>query len=53
MESYCKEWILLYGHGTFQCYVFTILLDSFELQEMVCLTKHFATFSSLNISRRT
>ena len=32
----------------FSCY----LLDSFELQEMVCLTKHGATFSSLNISRR-
>ena len=29
------------------------LLDSFELQEMVCLTKHGATFSYLNISRRT
>ena len=28
------------------------LLDSFELQEMVCLTKHGATFSSLNNSRR-
>ena len=28
------------------------LLDLFELQEMVCLTKHGATFSSLNISRR-
>ena len=33
----------------FSCF----LLDSFELQEMVCLTKHGATFSSLNISRRT
>ena len=31
----------------FSCF----LLDSFELQEMVCLTKHGATFSSLNISR--
>ena len=29
------------------------LLDSFELQEMVCLTKQGANFSSLNISRRT
>ena len=28
------------------------LLDLFELQEMVSLTKHGATFSSLNISRR-
>ena len=33
----------------FSCF----LLDSFELQEMVCLTKHGATFSSLNILRRT
>ena len=32
----------------FSCY----LLDSFELQEMVCATKHGATFSALNISRR-
>ena len=32
----------------FSCF----LLDSFELQEMVCLTKHGTTFSSLNISRR-
>ena len=29
------------------------LLDFFELQDMVCLSKHGATFSSLNISRRT
>ena len=29
------------------------LLDSFELQEMVGLTKHGATFSSPSISRRT
>ena len=33
----------------FSCF----LLDSFQLQEMVCLTKHGATFSSLNVSRRT
>ena len=33
----------------FSCF----LLDSFEVQEMVCLTKHGATFSSLNISRHT
>ena len=33
----------------FSCF----LLDSFELQEMVCLTKHGATFSSIKISRRT
>ena len=29
----------------FSCF----LLDSFELQEMVCVTKHGASFSSLNI----
>ena len=29
------------------------ILDSFEPEEMVCLTKHGATFSSLNLSRRT
>ena len=33
----------------FSCF----LLDSFQLQEMVCLTKHGATFSSLNISKLT
>ena len=33
----------------FSCF----LLDSFELQEIVCLTKHRATFSSLNMSRHT
>ena len=33
----------------FSCF----LLNSFELQEVVCLTKHEATFSSLNISRRS
>ena len=32
----------------FSCF----LLDSFELQEIFCLTKHGATFSLLNISRR-
>ena len=29
------------------------LIDSLERQEMVCLIKHGATFSSLNILRRT
>ena len=29
------------------------LLDLFELQKMVCPTKHGATFSLLNMSRRT
>ena len=42
----------MFSHGTFQRYVLCFLLDSFELQEMVCLTKYGATFSSLNISRR-
>ena len=32
---------------------YRFLLDSFELQEMVGLTKHEATFSSPSISRRT
>ena len=30
------EWISLFGHGTFQRYVF-IQLNSFELQEMVSI----------------
>ena len=29
------------------------LHDLFEFQDMFCLTKHGATFSSLNMSRRT
>ena len=29
------------------------ILDSFKPEEMVCLTKHGATFSSLNLSRCT
>ena len=48
------------GMSEFNCLVVVLfsamfscfLLDSFELQEMVCVTKHGATFSSLNISRR-
>ena len=48
------------GMSEFNCFVVILframfscfLLDSFELQEMVCVTKHGATFSSLNISRR-
>ena len=47
------EWISLFGHGTFQRYVSFFLLDSFELQGVVCLTKHGAISPSLNISRRT
>ena len=49
------------GMSEFHCFVVVLfsamfscfLLDSLELQEMVCLTKHEATFSLLNISRRT
>ena len=56
------KWRWFYsGMSEFNCLVVVLfsamfscfLLDSFELQEMVCLTKHGATFSSLNISRRT
>ena len=55
------EWRWFYnGMSEFNCLVVVLLsamfscflLDSFELQEMVCVTKHGATFSSLNISRR-
>ena len=42
-----EERISLFGHGTFQ----RSILDSFEFQEMVCLSKHGATFFSLNSSR--
>ena len=53
-QSYCRR-------SEFHCLIKVIfsamvscfLLDSFELQEMVCLTKQGANFSSLNISRRT
>ena len=49
------------GMSEFHCLVMVLfsamflccLLDLFELQEMVCLTKHGATFSSPNMSRRT
>ena len=56
------KWSWFYsGMSEFNCLVVVLfsamfscfLLDSFELQEMVCLTKHGATFSSFNISRRT
>ena len=55
------NWSLFYsGMNEFNCLAVVLfsamfscfLLDSFELQEIVCLTKHGATFSSLNISRR-
>ena len=49
------------GRSEFHCLVMVLisamfsrfLLDSFELQEIVGLTKHEATFSSPSISRRT
>ena len=55
------KWSWFYrGMGEFNCLVVVhfsamfscFLFDSFELQEMVCFTKHGATFSTLNISRR-
>ena len=55
------KWRWFYsGTSEFNCLVVVLfsamsscfLLDSFELQEMVCVTKYGATFSSLNISRR-
>ena len=46
-EFHCLVMVLF--SAKFSCF----LLDSFELQEMVCLTKHETTFSYLNISRRT
>ena len=55
------KWRWFYsGMSEFNCLVVVLfsamfssfLLDSFELQEMVCLTKHGATLSSLNIPRR-
>ena len=45
-EFNCLVVVLL--SAMFSCF----LLDSLERQEMVCLTKYGATFSSLNISRR-
>ena len=55
------RWSCFYsGMSEFNCLVVVLfsamlscfLLDWFELQKMVCLTKHGATSSSLNISRR-
>ena len=40
------------GVVLFSAMLSCFLLDWFELQKMVCLTKHGATSSSLNISRR-
>ena len=50
-----NEWTLLFSHGTFQRYVF-MLSNRFVRtsgNNLNCLTKHGATLSSLNISRRT
>ena len=44
-EFHCLVMVLF--SAIFSCF----LLDSFELQEMFCLTKYGATFSSLDISR--
>ena len=50
-----NEWTSLFSHGTFQRYVF-MLSTRFVLtsgNNFNRLTKHGATLSSLNISRRT
>ena len=46
-EFHCLVMVLF--SAMFSCF----LLDSFELQKMVCLTIHEATFPLLTISRRT
>ena len=50
-----NEWISLFTHGTFQRYVFMLSARFFRTSGngSSCLAKHEATFSSLNISRRT
>ena len=48
-----EEWISLLVMVLFSAMFSYFILDSFEPEEMVCLTKHGATFSSLNLSRRT
>ena len=47
-----NEWISLFSYGTFQRYVFMFSTRT-SGNGFNCLTKHGATFSSLNISRRT
>ena len=50
-----NEWTLLFSHGTFQRYVFMLSTRFVRTSgnNFNCLTKHGATLSSLNISRRT
>ena len=50
-----NEWISLFSHGTFQRYIFMLSTRFFRTSrnDFNCLIKHGATFSSLNISRRT
>ena len=48
-----EEWISLLVMVLFSTMFSYFILDSFELEEMVCLTKHVATFSSLKFSWRT
>ena len=58
-SSRVKWWSSYCGRSEFHCLAVVLfsamllcfLLGSFELQEIVCLTKHGATLSSLNISR--
>ena len=50
-----NEWTTLFSHGTFQRYVFMLSTRFVRTSgnNFNCLTKHGATLSSLNISRRT
>ena len=50
-----NEWISLFSQGTFQRYIFMLSTRFFRTSrnDFNCLIKHGATFSSLNISRRT
>ena len=50
-----NEWTSLLSHGTFQRYVFMLSTRFVRTSgnNFNCLTKHGATLSSLNISRRT
>ena len=50
-----NEWISLFSHGTFQRNIFMLSTRFFQTSanDFNRLIKHGATFSSLNISRRT
>ena len=49
-----NEWILLFNHGTFQYYVFMLSTRFVRTSgNGSIVSKHGATLSSLNISRRT